>query len=101
LTQNAALAPAGSKPATFAGIVRVVRELVNAGHSTTFASFTRPRAPNAADPASVIRSTTCVGGIDGARGGCGWSTAGTAGGNHTVGRTYLLAGIGIRPAGAP
>src|SRR5881409_3248588 len=72
-------------------------ELVNTGHSTSFASFTRHRAPNAADPASVIRSTTCVGGIDGARGG--WSTAETAGGTHTVGRTYLLAGIGIRPAG--
>src|SRR5262245_7544631 len=40
------------------------------------ASFTRHRAPNATDPASVIRSTTCTGGIDGARGGCGWSTAG-------------------------
>src|SRR6185295_3875350 len=69
-------------------------ELVKAGHSTSFASFTRHTAPNAADPASVIRSMTCDGGIDGARGGCGWSAAETAGGTHTVGRTYLLAGIG-------
>src|SRR2546426_8482946 len=76
-------------------------ELVNAGHSTIFASFTRHRAPSAADPASVIRSTTCTGGIDGARGGCGWSTGETAGGTHTVGRAYLLVGIGVRPAGSP
>jgi hypothetical protein len=76
-------------------------ELVKAGHSMIFASFTRHCAPNAADPASVIRSTTCAGGIDGASGGCGWSTGETAGGTHTVGRTYLLAGIGIRPAGSP
>jgi hypothetical protein len=61
----------------------------------------RHRAPNAADPASVTRSTTCAGGIDGARGGCGWSTGETAGGTHTVGRTYLLAGIDFRLAGSP
>src|SRR5262249_27549557 len=145
--RNTALAPAVSNPATFAGIVRVVRNQMNdtrppprltprsaggntgpsgaaeaggsawgsrslgdfesgsavgsAGHSTVFASSPRHRAPNAADPASVIRSTTCEGGIDGARGGCGWSTAGTVGGTHAVGRTYLAAGIGFRPAGSP
>src|SRR5689334_22646339 len=85
----------------WSGVMNPGSELVSAGPSTIFASFTRHRAPNDADPASVIRSTTCDGGIDGARGGCGWSTAEVVGGTHTVGRTYLAAGIGIRPAGSP
>ena len=59
----------------------------SAGHSTSFASFAFHRAPNAAEPSTVIRSTTCAGGINGAIGGCGMSSGGIAGGAETVGLT--------------
>jgi hypothetical protein len=42
---------------------------VNAGHSTIFASIPFHRAPNTADPSTVIKSTTCAGGSNGALGG--------------------------------
>ena len=57
----------------------------SAGHSTIFASIAFHRAPNAADPATVIRSTTCAGGTNGAIGGCGMSRGGIAGGAEAVG----------------
>jgi len=58
----------------------------SAGHSTIFASLARQRAPNAAEPSAVIRSTTCTGGTSGANGGCGASSGGTGGGREVVGR---------------
>ena len=45
-----------------------------------FASIPRHTAPNTADPASVIKSTTCTGGTNGASGGCGCSSGGIGGG---------------------
>jgi hypothetical protein len=42
-------------------------------------------APNTADPATVIRSTTCTGGVKGAIGGCGASSGLVGGGAETVG----------------
>src|SRR5713226_5872581 len=47
-----------------------------AGTSTIFASITFHAAPNAADPAAVIRSTTCDGGSDGGMTGSGGATGG-------------------------
>jgi probable F420-dependent oxidoreductase len=63
----------------------------SAGHSTILASRALHRAPNAAEPAVAIRSTTWVGGTNGAIGGCGMSKGGIAGGAETVGLMYLLA----------
>jgi hypothetical protein len=61
------------------------RPPASAGHSTSFASFAFQRAPNTADPSTVIRSTTCAGGTKGAIDGCGMSNGGTAGGADAVG----------------
>jgi hypothetical protein len=58
---------------------------VSAGHSTIFASIAFHRAPNAADPSRVIRSTTCTGGNDGAISGCVVSEAGFPGPMDVVG----------------
>jgi hypothetical protein len=57
----------------------------SAGHSTIFASWPFHRAPIAIEPAAVIRSITCAGGISGAIGGCGMSNGGIAGAAETVG----------------
>ena len=59
----------------------------SAGHSTSFASIPFHRAPNAAEPSAVIRSTTCAGGTRGAIGGCGMSWGGIAGGAEAFGLT--------------
>ena len=56
------------------------------GTRRSFASFVFHRAPNAADPAAVIRSTTCTGGTNGAIAGCAMGTGGFAGGMDAVGR---------------
>src|SRR5437667_3569329 len=66
---------------------------VNAGHSTIFASIPFHRAPNAADPADVIKSTTCTGGTKGATGSGGASRGGVVGSTEAVGLVRLLAGI--------
>jgi hypothetical protein len=66
---------------------------LSAGHSTIFASFPRHSAPNTADPAAVIRSTVCTGGINGAIGGCGISKGGIAGGTEAVGRLRMFWGM--------
>jgi len=71
------------------------RESLSAGHSTSFTSFARHTAPNTADPASVIKSTTCTGGTNGASGGCGCSSGGIGGGSECVGRMYVLGGISV------
>jgi hypothetical protein len=68
---------------------------LSAGHSTIFASIPRHCAPNTADPASVIRSTTCTGGIAGASAGCGISNGGIAGATEAVGLIRVLAAISI------
>jgi hypothetical protein len=60
-------------------------ESVSAGHSTIFASIVFHRASNAADPSMVIRSTTCIGGSNGAIAGCGMGEAGLAGAADIVG----------------
>jgi hypothetical protein len=65
----------------------------SAGHSTILASNAFHRAPNAAEPAVVIRSTTCAGGTSGAIGGCGISKGDITGGAETVGLMYLSTGI--------
>ena len=55
-------------------------------HSISLASIPFQRAPNTAEPSSVIKSTTCTGGTNGASGGCGASSGGTGGGSECVGR---------------
>jgi len=65
----------------------------SAGHSTIFASLPRHSAPNTADPAAVIRSTVCTGGINGAIGGCGINKGGIVGGMEAVGRLRMFAGM--------
>src|SRR5215470_20153076 len=72
---------------------------VSAGHSTIFASLAVHRAPNAADPAAVIRSTTCNGGTSGGIGGCGISSGGIGGGTEAVGLMRRLSGIPRLPLG--
>src|SRR6516162_6166189 len=66
---------------------------VSAGHSTILASLPFHCAPNAAIPATVIRSTTCTGGNAGAIAGCGISNGGIAGGTEAVGLMRLFSGI--------
>src|SRR6266404_3468244 len=56
---------------------------VSAGHSTILASIPLHCAPNAADPAAVIKSTTCTGG----------SKGGVVGTAEAVGLVLLFAGI--------
>ena len=60
-----------------------------------FASIPRHTAPNAADPASVIRSTTCAGGINGATGGVGINSGGLAGGAEARGVRATWSGISV------
>src|SRR5215472_11413997 len=71
---------------------------LSAGHSTIFASRPRHRAPNTADPATVIRSTTCAGGTNGATGCGGASNGGRAGAAETVGLVHALSGISNPPS---
>jgi hypothetical protein len=66
---------------------------VSAGHSTILASIPLHCAPNAADPADVIRSTTCTGGTKGATGSGGASKGGVVGRAEAVGLVRLFAGI--------
>jgi hypothetical protein len=68
---------------------------VNDGHSTTFASIAFHRAPNTADPSTVIKSTTCTGGSNGALGGCGTSKGGLGGATEAVGLIRLFSGISV------
>src|SRR5271166_2654951 len=67
----------------------------SAGHSTIFASFAFHRAPNTADPATVIRSTTCTGGSAGAIGSCGARRGGVVGATEAVGLVRLFSGISV------
>src|SRR5262249_50296255 len=66
---------------------------VSAGHSTIFASIPRHRAPNTADPALDIRSTTCAAGTNGATGCGGASKGGRTGATDAVGLVHVLLGI--------
>src|SRR5438067_5495646 len=68
-------------------------ESVSAGHSTIFASIPRHCAPNTADPAAVIKSTTCTGGTKGATGWGGASKGGVVGRTEAVGLVRFFAGI--------
>src|SRR5882724_1942113 len=68
---------------------------VNAGHSTIFASIPFHCAPNTADPAAVIKSTTCAGGTSGATGSGGASKGGVVGKTEAVGLVRLFAGIAL------
>src|SRR5467141_2808440 len=68
---------------------------VSAGVSTILASIPLHCAPNAADPAAVIKSTTCTGGTKGATGSGGASKGGDVGKTEAVGLVRLFAGIAL------
>src|ERR1700736_587935 len=68
---------------------------INAGHSTILASMPLHWAPNTADPAAVIKSTTCTGGTRGATGSGGASKGGVVGKTEAVGLVRLFAGIAL------
>ena len=50
-----------------------------------------------ADPAAVIRSTTCTGGNAGATGNCGTSSGGEGGATEAVGRKRLYSAMSDLP----
>ena len=66
-----------------------------------FASIPFHCAPNTADPAVVIKSTTWTGGTSGATGSGGASKGGVVGKTDAVGLVRLFAGIVVPFFGSP